>query len=208
MTSKEYDFIVLFEKFIKDSYKGKRLKPDGNKIKSQTVDNYNYVLIYLQEYQIKYLTVLRIRVFNGNNKRIFLQERNYWKKFYFHFTDFLYTQKGCFDNYVGNVIKIIRIFFNYLNRELGINTGDFYKDFYICREEVPIVTLMPDQLQLLINDRQFEERLSKSLLKSKAIFVFGCTVGLRVSDLFSLKFSDIEKVQGAKGLDRNFNGNI
>ena len=194
MTSKEYALVPLFEKFISYSYKGKRLKPDGNRIKPQTVDNYLYVLRYLQEYEAEYETVLRIKVANNHNKRVFMAERNYWKKFYLQFTGFLYQKKNCYDNYVGAVIKTIRIFFNFLNRDMGIATGVFYKNFYVCREEVPIVTLMPEQLQFLINNRLFESQLSKPLQKAKDIFVFGCTVALRVSDLFAIKFSDIERV--------------
>ena len=197
MTAKEYPLTPLFERFIKDSYKGKRLKADGSKIKPQTVDNYNYVLRYLKEYEIKQVTVLRIKTFKGENKRAFTTERNYWKKFYMQFTNFLYNNKNCYDNYVGTVIKTIRIFFNYLNLEMGIKTGDFYKSFYVCREEVPIVTLMPEQLHFLINNEAFEKGLTKSLQKSKAIFVFGCTVALRVSDLFNIRFSDIEQVGAA-----------
>lgn len=194
MTKKEYLLIPLFEKFIKDSYKGKRLKADGGKIKPQTIDNYVYILQYIKEYEEKYDTVLRIKVINSSNKRAFMLERNYWKKFYLQFTQFLYTQKNCFDNYVGNVIKNIRVFFNYLNREAGIQTGDYYKSFYVNKEEVPIITLMPEQLNFLINNEAFEKSLSPSLQKSKAILVFGCTVALRVSDLFSIKFTDIEQV--------------
>lgn len=194
MATNEYLIIPLFEQFIKDSFKGKRLKPDGSKIKPQTVNNYKYVLRYLQEYENSFEIVLRIKLYKGINKRSFLIERNYWKKFHLKFTTFLYTKKNCFDNYVGTVIKTIRIFFNYLNRERGIITGDYYKSFYVCREEIPIVTLMPAQLQFLINNKEFEDTLTKPLLKSKAVFVFGCTVALRVSDLFSIKFSDIQRV--------------
>lgn len=194
MTKKEYLLIPLFEKFIKDSYKGKRLKIDGGKIKPQTIDNYVYVLRYLKEYEIKQSTVLRIKIIKDENKREFIVERNYWKKFYLQFTQFLYSQKNCFDNYVGTVIKMIRVFFNYLNREVGIKTGDFYKSFYVNREEIPIITLLPQQLHFLINDKNFENSLSPSLQKSKAILVFGCTVALRVSDLFNIKFSDIEQL--------------
>ena len=46
----EYPFIPLFEQFIKDSYKGKRLKPDGKKIRPQTIDNYVYVLNHLKAF--------------------------------------------------------------------------------------------------------------------------------------------------------------
>lgn len=48
------------------------------------------------------------------------------------------------------------------------------------------------QLQFLINNRHFEAGLIKPLQKAKDIFVFGSTVALRVSDLFAIKFSDIE----------------
>ena len=193
MTAKEYALLPLFEKFLKDSRKGKRLKADGTKIKTQTINNYKYVLTYLQEYETKFGTTLRIKIFSANNKRTFLAERNYWKKFYHEFTNYLYSKKNCFDNYVGAVIKVIRIFFNYVNKDLGIATGDFYKGFYVCKEEVPIITLLPEQLQFLINDKPFHESLSPSLQKTKDIFVVGCTVALRVSDLFAIKFTDIEK---------------
>ena len=117
--------------FIKDSYKGKRLKANGNKIKPQTINNYNYVLKYLQEYEEKEETTLRVKVFKRENKRAFTSEQNYWKKFYLQFTAFLYTRKNCYDNYVGTVIKTIRVFFNYLIRDKGINAGEFYKKFYM-----------------------------------------------------------------------------
>ena len=192
MITKEHLLVPLFEKFIQYSYKGKRLKPDGNRIKPQTVDNYIYVLRYLQEYEAAFDTVLRIKVSGSQNKRVFITERNYWKKFYLQFTHFLYQQKDCYDNYVGTVIKTIRVFFNFLNKDMGINTGSFYKSFYVCREEVPIVTLMPEQLRFLINNRVFENQLSKPLQKAKDIFVFGSTVALRVSDLFAIRFKDVE----------------
>ena len=194
MTTKEYSMVALFQQFINDSYKGKRLKADGGKIKPQTISNYNYALKYLHEYESSNKIVLRIKVIRGENKRAFEIERNYWKKFYLHFTGFLYTQKNCYDNYVGTIIKTIRIFFNYLNSEKGINTGEFYKSFYVCKEDVPIITLMPGQLQFLINNKAFEESLTNYQQRAKAIFVFGCTVALRISDLFNIKFNDIEKV--------------
>jgi site-specific recombinase XerD len=193
MTTKEHLVLPLFKKFLNDSYKGKRLKADGTKIKTQTVKNYDYAFKYLEEYEAKFAVVLRIKIFPVTNKRMFLAERKYWKKFYHEFTNYLYSKKNCFDNYVGAMIKVIRVFFNYINKDLGIATGDFYKSFYVCKEEVPIITLMPEQLQFLINDTTFHDKLTASLLKTKHIFVFGCTVALRVSDLFAIKFTDIEK---------------
>ena len=133
MTAKEYAILPLFEKFLKDSHKGKRLKADGTKIKTQTINNYQYVFKYLQEYETKFDTTLRIKIFSANNKRTFLAERNYWKKFYHEFTNYLYNKKNCFDNYVGAVVKVIRIFFNYVNKDLSIAAGDLHFFLYYVK---------------------------------------------------------------------------
>lgn len=193
MKKSEFLFLPLFERFILDTIKGRRLKPNGAKVKPQTVRSYSYIIQYLKEFEVKKGRSVRIKVLTGNNERIFLAEKKYWKTFYQEFTDHLYTEKKCHDNYVGTIIKIIRIFFNYLNKDLGIKTGDFYKHFYICREEIPIITLLPAQLNFLINDKEFDDKLNPSLKKTKDIFVFGCTVALRVSDLFSIQFKDVEQ---------------
>ncbi len=185
MAINEYPLIPLFEQFIKDSYKGKRLKPDGRKIRTQTVDNYVYVLQHLKEFQETCTYLLRIKLIRGTNQKLLTTERNYWKKFYLQFTQFLYQHKDCYDNYVGNVIKVIRVFFNYLHRDKLMKVGDFYKSFYVCKEEVPIITLLPEQFQFLIYNKPFEIGLSEILQNIKDIFVFGCTVALRGSDLFA-----------------------
>ncbi len=196
MATREYLLVPLFEKFIKYSYKGKRLKPDGNRIKPQTVDNYVYVLRYLREYEALHENVLRIKVIRSQNRRLLMAERNYWKKFYLQFTQFLYYKKNCYDNYVGTVIKVIRNFFHFVNTELDIATGFYYKSFYVCKEEIPVLTLMPRQLHFLITNKEFEDSLSRPLKKAKDIFVIGCTIALRVSDLFATRFTDIEQVGG------------
>jgi hypothetical protein len=53
MLNKEHMIIPLFQQFVKDSYRGKRLKPDGSRIKKQIVDNYAYVLCYLDEFETR-----------------------------------------------------------------------------------------------------------------------------------------------------------
>lgn len=193
MTSKEYLLIPLFEQFIKDSYKGKRLKPDGRKIRPQTVDNYVYVLQHLKSYEQHHVQILRIKIIGSTNKKLLTAERNYWKKFYLQFTQYLF-KKGCYDNYVGNVVKVIRVFFNYVQRDKLLKVGDFYKSFYVTKEEVPIITLLPEQLRFLIYEHSFEQTLTPALQCTKDVFVFGCTVALRSSDLFAIRFSDIEQV--------------
>ncbi|MBK6483398.1 MAG: tyrosine-type recombinase/integrase [Chitinophagaceae bacterium] len=68
----------------------------------------------------------------------------------------------------------------------------FHKNFYVPGEEIPIIVLTPEQLNFLIYDNQFQGTLSPRLERTKDIFIFGCTVALRVSDLLNLNGSNLE----------------
>jgi len=50
---------------------------------------------------------------------------------------------------------------------------------------------LPQQLNFLITNKEFETSLNPYLKRAKDIFVFGCTTGLRYSDLMSLKKTNI-----------------
>jgi integrase len=136
------------------------------------------------------------------NEREFLTEKNYWKKFYILFTNYLYKEKGCFDNYVGSNIKTIRTFFKYLEEEKNFILNPYYKNFYVRKEEISIFTLTPDRLLFLIHDADFEKKLTLKMLSIKDIFVFGCTVGLRFSDIFDLKLSNLKKINNSYYLEK------
>lgn len=139
---------------------------------------------------------MRIRPVNRLTKKELQAEKNYWKKFYIRFSDYLQRVKGCYDNYTGAQFKCLRSFFNYLQKDKLVATGDFYKQFYIIKEDLPIITLMPEQLGFLIHDTAFHQSLTPALQRTKAIFIFGCTVALRFSDLFRIRYSDIELLNG------------
>jgi len=177
--------IPLFKQFIRDTETGKRLKKNGERIKKGTIQNYKYVLTNFIRFTNDTGFELRICDASRLNKREFISEKNYWKKFYKKFTDYLY-KKGCFDNYVGANIKIIRVFFNYIKYDKDINTGDFQRLFFVRNEEIEILVLSPEQLKYLIHNKDFEESLTPALRRIKDIFVFGCITGLRYSDIFLL----------------------
>ena len=90
----------------------------------------------------------------------------------------MYKKKGYYDNYTGTIFKIIKTFFNYLQTEKGFIIGNYHKSF-----RVPVQTKAPVVLQ--------PEQLNSSLKRARDIFVFGCTVALRVSDLMNLKKTNI-----------------
>lgn len=189
-------FCEEYERFIKDSRNGRRLQPNGKKISPGTVANYGFTLGLLKKFIEAKQFVLRIRPARWLNSRELETEINYWKKFYRLFTAYLYEECGYFDNYAGLNIKNIRAFFNYMNKDRALGTGDFHKQFYAHKEEIAIFPLMPEELNFLTYDRQFANSLKARMKEVKDFFVFGCTVALRFSDLNALKKNNIRQVNG------------
>lgn len=58
---KEHNFLLLFEKLILDSKKGKRLQPNGKRISTGTIKNYQSTLYLLQLFTEKQSFTLRIK---------------------------------------------------------------------------------------------------------------------------------------------------
>ncbi len=195
---KTLPFLELFKKFIHNTEKGKRLQPNGKLISTGTIRNYKNAYRLLVEFSKTKQFELRVKPVRHLNERSLIVEKNYWKRFYRKFTDFLYKDYGHFDNYVGNNIKILKSFFNYLNNELLLGIGEFHKCFFVRKEDIPIVTLFPEELNYLIHEKSFEETLSPRLRKIKDVFVFGCTVAQRVSDLLDLKKANLRIINNEK----------
>jgi len=197
MHNKEIELLPLLRKFITESENGKRLKKDGKRLKPGTIVNYECLYKNLEEFILLKSFDFRLRPFDKLDQRQRETERNYWKKFYRKFTEFLYINKKCYDSYVGTSIKIIKVFFNYINTEKLISTGNYFKNFYAIKEEVPVITLSQEQLHFLIFDTEFKNLLPPHLKTTRNIFIVGCTVALRFSDLFGLCRKNIEFSGGA-----------
>lgn len=193
---KEYPFFDLYEKFIQDSKRGKRLQPNGKKFSPGTIRNYEATLRLLKKFSEEKEYPLSIRSLRTLNQRALEREQNYWKKFYKHFSAYLYEGLGNYDNYVGLQFKNIKIFFNYLNKEYAFHTSTVQKLFYVRKEEIAIFPLMPEELNYLIYDKTFEEGLNKRMKEVKDFFVIGCTVALRVSDLIALQKANLRIING------------
>src|SRR5688572_26999776 len=137
--------IKLFEKFVADSVKGKRLQKNGSVISKATTHNYQAVLTNLKRFsesgEKEWLFNIRYR----HSKANFEKEKRYYKNFYLQYTNFLYS-KGCIDNYVGMQIQIIKTFFCYMITSKGHEMGTFYKDFYTRKEEIPVIVVNQEQL--------------------------------------------------------------
>jgi hypothetical protein len=191
---KEYDFLKLFERFMSDSKRGKRLQKNGNRLKASTVENYTYLYKLLCNFSIEKQFPLRIRSVSRLNTKELKTEQNYWEKFYKKFTDYLYNDLDHYDNYVGVQAKHLRSFMNWLNTKQALNVGSFHQVFYTRSEEIQIVVVSPERLNYLIHAKNLDKTLPDRLLNVKDIFVFGCTVALRFSDLMALKPTNLEQI--------------
>ncbi len=188
----EYPFLPLLRKFINEAKKGKHLQTNGKKIKPLSVKNYHYLELLLIKFAEEKKIVIRVKNIAGLSKTQFEVEKKYWKDFYFQFTSFLYDDLNHFDNYVGRLIKLLRSVLNYLNSEKNLNIGLFYKKFYAPSEDVEIIILSPERINYLIDTKELELSLSDDLQKVKDVFIFGCAVALRFSDLKALNKSNLE----------------
>lgn len=186
--------LPLFNKYVREIKSGKHLQKNGRKIKAGSLVNYYCLQKLLSDFSVLKNYQLRIKPMDRVKKSEFNAEQKYWKDFYIKFTNYLYFDLDHYDNYVGRVMKLLRAFFNYLNSEKGINTGLFYKKFYSPSEEIEIIALSPERLNFLIFNKEIESKLSDCERKVKDIFVFGCSVALRYSDLMTLSHSNIEVI--------------
>lgn len=174
--------------------KGTRLQKNGFVIRQTSIDAYETLLKHLVCFQTNQQKILVIKDWETLNTRLKIAETNYWKKFYFEFTSYLFDHCNHHDNYVGANMKLLRAFFAWVQDEQIINVGPFYHRFYKTHEDIPVIVLSPERFHFLIYDKAFEKSLCKRLQKLKDLFVFGCTTALRYSDLINLKPSNIEVV--------------
>jgi integrase len=184
-------FSEQFSQFIKSSASGRRLSASGKRISKGTILNYRYAEKLIDQFEKKNNISLRIQLLHRASMRILQRERNYWHRFYVEFSRFLYQDKGYYDNYVMNTFKVIKTFFNYLQKQKGYMVGNYHRTFRIPVQQPSPVVLLPEQLNFLITCREFDKNLNPHLKRAKDIFVFGCTVGLRFSDLMNLKKKNI-----------------
>ncbi len=188
----EYPLLPLLHKFIHEVKKGKHLQKNGKKIKPDSIQNYYYLELLLTKFSEKRKFTIRLKNITGLTKKQFEDEKKYWKEFYLSFTGYMYDDLEHYDNYVGRSVKLLRSFFNYLITEKGLPIGSFHKKFYAPSEDVEIVVLSAERLNHLIHHTELESTLNEELLKVKDVFVFGCAVALRFSDLMALKKANLE----------------
>jgi integrase len=190
------EVLKLFKQFIRETHTGIRVKKNGNKISQSTINNYRSALKILEDFILIKKFDFKLYLIKNISTKEYENIQKYWKIFYFDFTEYLYFDLNCFDNYVGTIIKNLKAFLNYLLKDLNFPIGNFHLSFYVPMEEIPIIALTPTQLNYLIYDKELCEKLPDKLNKVKDFFVFGCAVALRISDLLALRKENLYTENG------------
>lgn len=195
MKNATYLLLPLLTGFISDTQKGKITKPNGKPLSPGTIAQYQNLYRLLQQFELLSGSPISIISAHKLTTRRLQVQKNYWIRFHRNFCRFLYKHCACYDNYVGAQLKLLRSVFWYLQNEKGILCAPYIKTFYVCKEEIPIITLSPSRVQFLITDSNFRKHLPPHLRKVLDIMVFGLTVALRYSDLMALEKKQLTRFQ-------------
>ena len=161
--------------------------PSGKKLRENSLIQYESTFALIQEFEEISHEPIRIQLVHRASLRKLNAVRVYWERMHKKLLNFLYQQKKIHDNYAGCIMKVIKSFLRYLVVYKSLPVGDYYKLFRVPKDSFNPVIISPEQLKFLITDKDFEGSLSPVLRRTKDMFVFGCTVGLRYQDLISLK---------------------
>ena len=166
--------------------------PSGKKLRENSLIQYESAFSLIQEFEEFFNEPIHIQLVHRASLRKLNAVRIYWERTHKKLLNFLYQQKKVHDNYAGCIMKVIKTFLRYLVVYRSLPIGDYYKLFRVPKDSFNPVIISPEQLKFLITDSEFDEGLSPVLRRTKNMFVFGCTVGLRYQDLISLKKTNLQ----------------
>jgi hypothetical protein len=186
-----------FDQYIQDSYSGKRRKKNGKPLQLGTIKMYEHVRKMLMDFCSHTNFDFKIYIDQHLTFNEKVNARRYYSRFYTKFNSYMYDKRNLYDNYAGAMIRGLRGFFNYLETERYISVGTYHRSFFVYREEIPIIALTPEQLNFVIYDPEFDELCAQhNLTEIREIFVVGCTIALRISDLLALSHKNLLNIQG------------
>lgn len=193
----QISFLQHFETFIHESSNGKRRTASGKRLTGGTIEQYETVKNYLVQFEEIQTIPLRIQLFYSNSRKLFIREKNYWKKRKLELEEFLRKVYNCYDVFIASVFKVVKTFFNYLKKEKGLPVGEFHKLFRLPNYSYQPVLVDTTQLQRLITDALFRDTLPAHLKTSLDVFIFGSVAGLRYNDLMRVKKTQLYEIDGA-----------
>ena len=181
----------LLQQFITASANGRRKMPNGKPLSDGVLINYRHALRVLQAFDESQGAPSAMPLAYRSTREQVQQQRSCWKSWIARFLHYLYKQRHYSDQMAANICRVIKTALGHASREQGLPIGSFYRGLRVPVLPAMPMVLLPEQLEFLIHDTAFHQQLPHHLQQSKDIFVFGCSTGLRVSDLMRLKASNL-----------------
>ena len=189
---KEIQFTDLMLSFIKASVSGKRKTKQEQHLRKSTIVNYKNVLKKITEYQTHSNMVVLTPVCNSGNKLIRLKTIKKWDAFVTNYKVYMH-KNGSFDNHVAMHMRIIRTCLNWARIYKLLHIPEACCRLHLHEQQIEVIALHPEQLAILARSSELDSKLSDNQRLVKNIFLIGCVLGLRFSDLISLKKQAILK---------------
>lgn len=160
------------EKHVFD-YIDRYIEENTNTRAKGSLSVYKALKNHLQSYEKKKNTKVR---FDRMNYEFFSSFQNFLIE---HVTE----QSKTLNNVtIAKQLSTLKTFLNYAKRS-GIKFGDGYKDFVVKRQKLEVIALTEEEFYRIVN---LDLSHSKRLDQVRDVFVFGCMVGYRYSDLKQL----------------------
>ncbi len=189
------NLLLAFAEFLKKNNRGLKNKALAKKQRSSNTVTQRAVYKHLTGFLLQKPEFEVLPIVKGKSQRELKSAGKYWQRFGQAYTKYLQGQNFAV-NYIGLHVKVLRTFLTWYQTQRNLNLGDFKSHLQPVKEETPIITLSQSHLFKLM-DVEFLESLPLHLNKTARLFLFGCTVGLRYSDLVSLTARNIENRDGA-----------
>lgn len=180
LKKESFDIIKLADKWLYFSEFEKRNKK-GLKLSKGTIKTYKNTKEVLIKFNKKH-KIIRAKDINLNT--------------YNKLLNFLESQKYSL-NYTGKVIKILKTFFNYINKDLKINLPEYNStDWEVRKEEIDEIYLSNKELMKIYYLNL--DHLKKNYSIARDLFLISAFTGLRISDNKRLESDSIINMEGYK----------
>lgn len=178
--SDRYDFFKVTEQYL-ESIKSVKA--------SRTITGKRTIFNFLSDFQKA--TSYEV-TFQNMNLEFFESLRNY-----------AFEKKEAGDNYFAKIISVLKTFLNWAYERDYIKHQEF-KKFKASERDTEVICLTLDEFLKLYN----YDFKSKRLARVRDVFIFGCSTGLRFSDLVSLKASNIQSDFIVKNIQKTQENNM
>lgn len=158
-----HSFFDCFEEFIEINKSSKAYN---------TIKNYSTCKNFFKDFETKTGIKIHFEIID--------------QRFFESFRDYCFIERKTLNNYFGKQISTLKTFLDW-SFERNYTSNIQYKKFVSVQNEIEVICLTVEELLLLYSYKFKSDKLDRV----RDVYCFGCFTGLRFSDIFNLKKSNI-----------------